>query len=514
MHFLTVLIKNACTVLSKLCIVMSRNRKAGTVTIIPNLSIIDIAEEGKGVGKADELVIFVDKAVPGDVVDVRLVKKKKNFAEAIIENLSKASDLRTTPFCQHFGTCGGCKWQHMTYDAQLQFKHKNVEAALQRLAKIDTTGMEPILGSAENKYYRNKLEYTFSNKRWLNKQDMVSAPAADSAEFTESATLNTPNPDLEMNALGFHVPLRFDKILDIEHCYLQAEPSNTLRNSVRSYALAHGLSFYDLRNHEGSLRNLIIRTSSTGEVMVVVVFAYATQEEVDGLMEYLKVNFPEITSLLYILNQKKNDTIFDQEVITYAGRDHIFEEMEGLKFKIGAKSFYQTNSDQAYELYKITKEFAGFSGNELVYDLYTGAGTIANFVAGGVKQVVGIEYVPTAIEDAKFNSALNKIDNTIFYAGDMKDILTREFIAEHGKPDVVITDPPRAGMHVDVVERLLEMEADKIVYVSCNAATQARDLALLKEKYEVVRIKPVDMFPHTQHVENVVLLKFIGSQVI
>jgi len=473
---------------------MSRNKRAGTVTILPNLSIIDIAEEGKGVAKADELVVFVDKAVPGDIVDVKIVKKKKNFAEAVIETLHTASDLRTDPFCQHFGTCGGCKWQHMQYDAQLHFKQKNVEAALQRLAKVDTSAMEPILGSAENKYYRNKLEYTFSNKRWLNAGDMANRDDMPEGE------------DLEMNALGFHVPLRFDKILDIQHCYLQAEPSNTLRNQVRGYALRTGLTFYDLRNHEGNLRNLIIRTSSTGEVMVVVVFAYVEQEQVDGLMEYLKVNFPEITALQYIINQKKNDTIFDQDVITYAGRDHIFEEMNGLKFKIGAKSFYQTNSLQAHELYKITKDFAGFKGNELVYDLYTGAGTIANFVAGSVKQVVGVEYVPTAIEDAKFNSKLNGIDNTIFYAGDMKDILTREFIAEHGKPDVVITDPPRAGMHADVVERLLEMEAEKIVYVSCNAATQARDLALLKEKYDIGRIKPVDMFPHTQHVENVVLL--------
>lgn len=481
---------------------MGRNRKSGTVTIIPNLDIIDIAEEGKGVGKADELVIFVDKAVPGDEVDVKIVKKKKNFAEAVIERLNKSSHLRVDPFCQHFGTCGGCKWQHMDYSAQLQFKHKNVEAALQRLAKIDTSGMEPILGSAENRYYRNKLEYTFSNKRWLNKDDI-----------NEGADLTGPNPDLEMNALGFHVPLRFDKILDVQHCYLQAEPSNTIRNSVRAYALENDLSFYDLRNHEGNLRNLIIRTSSTGEVMVVVVFAYVIQETAEDLMSHLKESFPEITSLLYIINQKKNDTIFDQEVITYSGRDHIFEEMNGLKFKIGPKSFYQTNSDQAHELYKITKEFAGFSGDELVYDLYTGAGTIANFVAGSVGQVIGIEYVPTAIEDAKFNSELNGIHNTIFYAGDMKDILTREFIAEHGKPDVVITDPPRAGMHTDVVDRLLEMEAEKIVYVSCNAATQARDLALLKEKYEVVRIKPVDMFPHTQHVENVVLLKFAGRKV-
>ncbi len=464
---------------------------------IAGLSIIDIAEEGKGVGKADELVIFVDKAVPGDVVDVRVVKKKKNFAEAVIENLHTKSAFRVEPFCSHFGTCGGCKWQHMDYDAQLRFKHKNVEAALQRLAKIDTSSMEPILGSAVNKYYRNKLEYTFSNKRWLDADDM---------NFEEEGR--------EMNALGFHVPLRFDKILNIEHCYLQAEPSNGLRLSVRNYALKHNLSFYDLRNHEGALRNLIIRTSTTGEVMVVVVFAYAEQDQINGLMEHLKISFPEITALLYIVNQKKNDTIFDQEVITYAGRDHIFEQMpvdgskDGVvKFKIGAKSFYQTNSDQAYELYKITKEFAGFKGDELVYDLYTGAGTIANFIAGSVKQVIGIEYVPTAIEDAKFNAELNGIENTVFYAGDMKDILTGHFIAEHGKPDVVITDPPRAGMHTDVVERLLEMEAEKIVYVSCNAATQARDLALLKEKYDVIRIKPVDMFPHTQHVENVVLLK-------
>jgi 23S rRNA (uracil1939-C5)-methyltransferase len=468
---------------------MSRNRKDGTVTILPNLHIIDIAEEGKGVAKSDELVVFVEKAVPGDVVDARIVKKKKNFAEAVIETLHTSSDLRTDPFCQHFGTCGGCKWQHMQYEAQLQFKYKSVEAALQRLAKINTSMMEPILGSAADTYYRNKLEYTFSNKRWLNRGDMGDTT------------------DLEMNALGFHVPLRFDKILDIQHCYLQAEPSNTLRNQVRNYAIRMGMSFYDLREHTGSLRNLIIRTSSTGEVMVVVVFAYVEQEQVDGLMSYLQSEFPEITSLLYIINQKKNDTIFDQEVITFAGRDHIFEEMNGLKFKIGAKSFYQTNSAQAYELYKITKEFAGLSGNELVYDLYTGAGTIANFVAGSAKQVVGIEYVPTAIEDAKFNSQLNGIGNTLFYAGDMKDILTGDFMVNHGKPDVVITDPPRAGMHADVVDRLLEMEAEKIVYVSCNAATQARDIALLTEKYEVVRIKPVDMFPHTQHVENVVLLK-------
>jgi 23S rRNA (uracil1939-C5)-methyltransferase len=473
---------------------MSRKRKNTEPIRITGLSIIDIAEEGKGVGKADDLVIFVDKAVPGDVVDVRLVKKKKNFAEAVIENLQTASDLRQDPFCPHFGTCGGCKWQQMQYSAQLTYKQKSVESALQRLAKVDTSSMEPILGSTENKYYRNKLEFTFSNKRWLD--------AADMAEESEGR---------EMNALGFHVPGRFDKILAVEHCYLQADPSNQIRLAARDYGLANGLSFYDLRNHEGALRNLIIRTSSTGETMVVVVFAYATQDQIDGMMAHLSSKFPNLTSLLYIVNHKKNDTIFDQEVNTYAGRDYIFEEMplgngQSVKYKIGPKSFYQTNSDQAYELYRITKEFAGLKGSDLVYDLYTGAGTIANFVAGDVKQVVGVEYVPSAIEDAKFNSALNGIDNTIFYAGDMKDILTKDFIQEHGKPDVVITDPPRAGMHTDVVERLLEMEAEKIVYVSCNAATQARDLALLKEKYEVARIKPVDMFPHTQHVENVVLL--------
>jgi 23S rRNA (uracil1939-C5)-methyltransferase len=474
---------------------MSRKRKSAEPIRISGLSIIDIAEEGKGVGKADELVIFVDKAVPGDVVDVRLVKKKKNFAEAVIEILHTPSELRQQPFCMHFGTCGGCKWQHMQYDAQLTYKQKSVESALQRLGKIDVSGIEPILGSTENRYYRNKLEFTFSNKRWLDNLDMADDPEGR-----------------QMNALGFHVPGRFDKILAIEHCYLQADPSNQIRLKVRDYALENQLSFYDLRNHQGELRNLIIRTSSTGEVMVGVVFAYAAQEKIDGLMEFLKATFPNITSLQYIVNHKKNDTIFDQEVITYAGRDHIFEEMplgngKAVKYKIGIKSFYQTNSEQAYELYRITKEFAGLKGDELVYDLYTGAGTIANFVAHNARQVVGVEYVPSAIEDAKYNAQLNGIENTIFYAGDMKDILTREFIDAHGKPDVVITDPPRAGMHPDVVERLLEMEAEKIVYVSCNAATQSRDLAMLTDKYEVARIKPVDMFPHTQHVENVVLLK-------
>ncbi|PST84420.1 23S rRNA (uracil(1939)-C(5))-methyltransferase RlmD [Pedobacter yulinensis] len=473
-------------------------RKKNTeIRIIEGIEIIDIAEEGKGVGKADDMVYFVEKAVPGDVVSIRQLRKKKNFAEGIIDTLERASEHRTQPFCEHFGVCGGCKWQHMNYDAQLRFKQRSVGAALERLGKVDTSQMEPILGAPENKYYRNKLEFTFSNKRWLDQNDMGSDEA------------------LELNALGFHVPLRFDKILDINHCWLQDEPSNSIRNQVRAYALEHGLSFYDLRNHEGTLRNLIIRTSSTGEVMVAVVFAYASAEQIAGLMSFLVSRFPEVTSWLYIENQKRNDTIFDQEVKLYAGRDHIFEKMlagsgdtaREIRFKIGVKSFYQTNSLQAWELYKITREFAGFRGDELVYDLYTGAGTIANFIAPEVKQVVGIEYVPTAIEDARFNSVLNGIENTVFYAGDMKDILTAEFISQHGKPDVVITDPPRAGMHADVVARLLEMESPRIVYVSCNAATQARDLALLADKYRVLRIRPVDMFPHTQHVENVVLLE-------
>jgi 23S rRNA (uracil1939-C5)-methyltransferase len=453
-----------------------------------NIQVIDIAEEGKGVGKSDDLVIFIDKAVPGDVVDVELLRRKKKFYEGRIQNIVKPSDHRTEPFCDHFGVCGGCKWQHLKYDAQLLFKQKSVVDALQRLAKVDTSGIEPILGSKETSYYRNKLEYTFSDKRWLTDGDMRS------------------DQEMEMNALGYHIPGRFDKILDIEHCYLQADPSNNIRNKVREYALANKISFYNLKNHEGSLRNLIIRTSSTGELMVIVVFAYVEEEQIKGMMEFISNEFKNLKSLLYIINQKKNDTIFDQDIHVFEGTDHIFENMNGLKFKIGPKSFYQTNSEQAFELYKITKDFAGFKGDELVYDLYTGAGTIANFIAGSVKSVVGIEYVPTAIEDAKINSEINAIENTSFFAGDMKDILNAEFIQTHGKPDVVITDPPRAGMHADVVKRLLEMEAEKIVYVSCNAATQARDIALMKDKYEVSRIRPVDMFPHTQHVENVVLL--------
>jgi 23S rRNA (uracil1939-C5)-methyltransferase len=473
---------------------MNRKKKKFTPIPLAALEIIDIAEEGKGVGKAEDMVIFVEKAVPGDIVDVLITRKKKNFAEATIDKFIKSSDFRESPFCSHFGTCGGCKWQHMAYAAQLQYKQQSVESALQRIGKVDVSAIEPILASEETQYYRNKLEYTFSNKRWLDDADML-----QDAE------------QRQMDALGFHVPGRFDKILNIEHCYLQANPSNEIRLAIREFALKNEISFYDLRNHAGALRNLIIRTASTGELMVAVVFAYPTENEIEQLMSYLKSKFSQVTSLLYIVNQKKNDTIFDQEVVTYSGRDYIFEEMpsligESLRFKIGVKSFYQTNSAQAHQLYQVAAEFAELKGDELVYDLYTGAGTIANFVAGKARQVVGVEYVPTAIEDAKFNSQLNKIDNTVFFAGDMKDILTADFVAEHGSPDLIITDPPRAGMHPDVLARLLEIAAPRIVYVSCNAATQARDLEVLSEKYVVQRIKPVDMFPQTQHVENVVSL--------
>ncbi|MRX48142.1 23S rRNA (uracil(1939)-C(5))-methyltransferase RlmD [Pedobacter puniceum] len=461
----------------------------GEQKIFEQLEVFDIAEEGKGVARHQDLVVFIEKAIPGDVVDAAVYKKKKKFAEAKVHTLRQPSADRVEPFCIHFGTCGGCKWQHMDYRAQLKYKQKSVTDALQRLAGLDVAHTEPILASAETTYYRNKLEYTFSNKRWLTQEDVASGEA------------------MEMNALGFHVPLRFDKILDVQHCWLQASPSNEIRNSIRDFALANQISFYDLRAHEGALRNLIIRTSSTGELMIVVVFAYPEEGQVELLMDFVKASFPQVNSLMYIINQKKNDTIFDQDILLYHGQPFIYEEMEGLKFRIGPKSFYQTNSLQAYELYKITRDFAGLTGKELVYDLYTGTGTIANFVAKNAKEVVGVEYVPTAIEDAKVNSQINSINNTKFYAGDMKDVLNADFIAQHGKPDVVITDPPRAGMHPDVVERLMEMEAGKIVYVSCNAATQARDLVRLKEKYEVSRIKPVDMFPQTQHVENVVLLE-------
>jgi 23S rRNA (uracil1939-C5)-methyltransferase len=475
---------------------MSRH-KPFTPKIYPDVEIIDIAEEGRGVGKTDDFVLFVDKAIPGDVADVQVYRTKKSFGEGKILELKKASAYRVPAFCEHFGTCGGCKWQHMSYGAQLKFKQKSVSDALARIAKIEVKHMLPIIPSPSDKFYRNKLEYTFSNKRWLNDGE------------------NRVDEPMDMDALGFHIPGRFDKILDIHKCWLQADPSNQIRNTIRDFVKREGYSFYDLKAHSGALRNLIIRTATTGELMVIVVFAYADEAEIDKLMAFIAAEFPQITSLLYIVNHKKNDTISDQEVIAYKGPGYIHEQMPDgrtghVRFRIGAKSFYQTNSVQAQRLYEITRDFAGFAGNELVYDLYTGAGTIANFIARHVRRVVGVEYVPDAIEDAKINSSINNISNTSFFAGDIKDVLNVDFVNTHGKPDVIITDPPRAGMHPDVVGRLMEIEAPKIVYVSCNAATQARDLLVLKEKYDTVKIQPVDMFPHTQHVENVVLLEIRG----
>lgn len=450
---------------------------------------MDISSEGKSVAKIDGMVIFVDGGVPGDIADVMITRKKNNYAEGHVVTIKKPSENRVVPVCQHFGHCGGCKWQNLDYQTQLSFKHKTVADALTRIGKLDIARLEPIFGNKEAYYYRNKLEFSFSDKKWLTNEQVKSGEQIDNR-----------------NGLGFHIPKMFDKILDIKTCYLQEEPSNAIRNGIRDFANAHNLSFFGVREKTGLLRTLMIRTSSNGEIMVVIQFFENQPENITLLLDYLKDNFPQITSLQYTINQKGNDTLQDLDIITYYGRDHIFEEMEGLKFKISARSFYQTNSPQAYELYKITRDFCGLTGNEVVYDLYTGTGTIANFVSGQAKKVIGVEYVEDAVKDARVNSSFNGIDNTLFFAGDMKDILNEQFIAEHGKPDVVITDPPRAGMHEDVVRVLLKAAPEKIVYVSCNPATQARDLAMMTDLYEIRRILPVDMFPQTAHVENVVLL--------
>lgn len=464
---------------------MSRKMKNKVVT---NLTIERIATEGKCVGHHEGKVVFVQGVAPGDVVDVRITRGKSSFMEGEAIKFHEYSKDRIDPFCSHFGTCGGCKWQHINYDLQKTYKRQQVVDQFTRIGKVEIPEVMPIVGSANTRYYRNKLDFTFSNNRWLTREEIDSG-----AEF-------------ERNALGFHIPKMFDKIVDIEHCYLQGDISNDVRNELRAFALRNSLSFYDIRNQVGLLRNLIIRTTSTGESMVIVQFGGDNAEEIDLVMNFLHEKFPQITALLYIINLKKNETFNDLEVVTFAGRAYIEEEMEGLKFRIGPKSFYQTNSDQAYELYKVTRDFAGLKGDEVVYDLYTGTGTIANFVAKQAKQVIGIEYVEAAIDDAKLNSKVNGLENTLFYAGDMKDMLNDDFIAAHAKPDVIITDPPRAGMHDDVVNMLLKLAAPKIVYVSCNPATQARDVALLSEKYSVDKIQPVDMFPQTYHVENVVLL--------
>jgi len=472
-------------------------RRKGPLPLIENLEIIDAGAEGKAVGRWNEKVVFVPFAAPGDVVDVQVFKKKRSFYEAKITRIQQASPLRIEPECAHFGLCGGCKWQHLDYKEQLHYKQKQVKDSLDRIAKIPYPEIQPIIGSENIFYYRNKLEYTFSDRRWLT-------------DFDPSKEEGGPE---DTNGLGFHLPGMFDKILDIEKCYLQKDPSNAIRLATKEYAVKNGLSFYNVRKWEGLLRNMIIRTSTTGDLMVIVIFKENDEEKVIGLMNFLKLSFSEISSLMYVINGKKNDTITDLEVRLFAGNPFIMEEMpaavEGqaaLKFKIGPKSFYQTNSEQAYKLYKTAYDFADFQGNELVYDLYTGTGTIANFVARYAKKVIGIEYVEDAVKDAFENASLNNIENVDFYAGDLAKVLDESFTEKHGKPDVIITDPPRAGMHANVVKQILSAESEKIVYVSCNPATQARDLALLHEKYDVMKVQPVDMFPQTHHVENVVLL--------
>jgi len=452
------------------------------------LKIEDIGSEGKAIARSGEMIVFTTNAVPGDVVDLQVTKKRKKYAEAIVTKYHKYSDERTEVFCAHFGVCGGCKWQILPYERQLYYKQKQVKDQLQRIGKIDMPDLMPILASAENTFYRNKLEFTFSNKRWLTFDEM---------------NVETKNLD----ALGFHVPGLFDKIVNINKCWLQPEPSNRIRNYIYNYAIENGLSFFDIKAKSGFLRTLIIRTSSIGENMVILSFYHEDTKVREELLESIKNEFPEITSLLYVINSKGNDTITDQQIELFSGREYIFEQMEDLKFKIGPKSFYQTNSEQAYNLYKIVREFANLKGDETVYDLYTGTGTIANFIAKRVKKVVGIEYVPEAIDDAKENSAINNISNSVFYSGDIKSVLNNDFIVKNGQPDLIITDPPRAGMHTDVIESMINSGAGKIIYVSCNPATQARDLALLDASYEIEKIQPVDMFPHTHHVENVVLLE-------
>ena len=469
-------------------------RKKKPLPLLENILITDIAAEGKALAKVDGLAVFVPYVVPGDVVDIQLRRKKHSYAEGEAVKFHQLSDRRAQPFCKHYGMCGGCKWQVLPYAEQIRYKQKQVMDHLQRIGKVDLPECRPILGSRQDREYRNKLEFSFSNKKWLTLEQVKSDEKFD-----------------QMNALGFHILGAFDKILDIDECFLMQDINNRIRNGLRAFVLERGFDFYDLRGNRGLLRNIMLRTASTGEVMLLVQFCITSDSEREQaleVMDFLHREFPEITALLYVNNTKCNDTIGDLDVITYAGTDFIYEQMEGLRFKVGPKSFYQTNSEQAYELYKVTRDFAGLTGNELVYDLYTGTGTIANFVAQKARFVLGIEYVPEAIADAKVNAALNGLDKkTLFYAGDMKDILTDAFIDEHGRPDVIITDPPRAGMHADVVGVILNAAPKRIVYVSCNPATQARDLQLLDAKYRVVAVQPVDMFPQTHHVENVVLLE-------
>ncbi len=467
---------------------MSRGNKP--LPFYEKVEIIDIGSEGKAIAKVDGIVVFTTHVIPGDIVDLQVIKKREKYQEAKVVKIQTNSPDRIPAFCEHFEVCGGCKWQYLPYDKQLFYKQKQVYDQLKRIGKVTLPEFIPIKGSANSTFYRNKLEFTFSNRRWLTTDEVRTGDQFD-----------------DMNVLGFHVQGMFDKVLNVNKCWLQPDPSNAIRNSVKDYAIDNNLEFYDLRNKAGFLRNLIIRSTSTGELMVIVNFFSEDVEKREALLNFVADKFSEITSLLYVINEKGNDTITDQNIHIFKGRDHIIEEMEGLKFIIGPKSFYQTNSLQAYELYKIARDFAALSGKEVVYDLYTGTGTIACFVASKASKVIGIEYVPEAILDANINATNNGIANTSFFAGDMKDILTKDFIAENGHPNVIITDPPRAGMHEDVISAILFAAPEKIVYVSCNPATQARDIGLMSHNYQVTKVQPVDMFPHTHHVENVVLLE-------
>ena len=481
---------------------MARKRKP--LPLLENITIEAVAAEGKCITRVDDQVIFVPFCVPGDVVDLQVVKKKHKYCEAKVVRFIKKSDVRQEPMCEHFGICGGCKWQNLPYEEQIKAKQKQVEDQLTRIGKIELPEFRPIMGSVKTQEYRNKIEFGCSNKRWFTSEELAQLPQK------EDDTVTSLKERHAQNAIGFHITGAFDKIYPIKKCWLMDDLCNEIRNFVFEYADSHNYTFYDLREQHGLLRDMMIRNSNTGEWMLVFQFHYdeeGDEQRALELMQQVADKFPQITSLMYVDNQKGNDTINDLELILFKGNDHIFELMEDLKFKVGPKSFYQTNTEQAYHLYCVAREFANLTGNELVYDLYTGTGTIANFVAHKAKKVIGIEYVPEAIEDAKVNSQVNNIENTLFYAGDMKDILTNEFIAQHGRPDVIITDPPRAGMHPDVVNVILNAAPNRIVYVSCNPATQARDLQLMDDHYKVAAVQPVDMFPHTPHIENVVLLE-------
>jgi 23S rRNA (uracil1939-C5)-methyltransferase len=470
------------------------SRKKSELPIYENITITDVAAEGKCIARVNDMVIFVPFVVPGDVVDLQVTHKKHHYCEAVVKEFRAYSPNREIAFCSHFGTCGGCKWQILPYEAQLRYKQQQVVDNLTRIGKVALPEISPTIGSEKTRCYRNKLEFGFSSKRWLTKEDILSGK-----DFSN-----------ENNVVGFHPTGSFDKILSIEKCWLMDDICNTIRNGVRDFALERGFSFHDQRAHKGLMRNLMIRTSNTGEILLLFQFCIFTEEEhsqANEVMEYVAKTFPEVTCITYVNNTKFNDTMSDLEVQTYKGKGYIFLEMENLRFKVQSKSFYQTNTDQAYNLYKVVRNFASLTGKELVYDLYTGTGTIADFLAGKAQKVIGIEYVPEAIEDAKENSQINGIQNTLFFAGDMKDLLTNDFIQKYGRPDVIITDPPRVGMHPDVVNVILSAEPKCIVYVSCNPATQARDLALLDAKYKIVAVQPVDMFPQTQHVENVVKLE-------